>query len=63
MATEREFIVNKKFLIIFITVQVIFFGSFAYALLSPKTVTVQVQKLDNSYTVQRPLDIIPPKIP
>jgi len=59
MATNKEFIVNKKFLIVFVAVQVILLGLFMYAMLSPKTVTIQVEKLNNSYQLKAPLDIEP----
>ena len=62
MATDREFIVNKKFLFVFVTIQVVVAGIVLYALVSPKTVTVQVHKLDNSFSVEKPLEIIPPKV-
>jgi len=62
MATEREFIVNKKFLIVFVSIQVLFLILTAYILLSPKTVTVQVQKIDNSFDITQPLTIRPPEL-
>ena len=57
MATDKEFIVNKKFLIIFIAIQLIVTGLILYALLSPKSVTVHVEKVNQSYQIRRPLDI------
>ena len=60
MATDKEFIVNKKFLVGFITFQIIIASVTAYALLSPKTVTVQVDRLDNSFTIKRPILNEPP---
>jgi len=62
MATDKEFIVNKKFLIIFVTIQVIVTGLILYALLSPKTVTVHVEKAERAFQIERPLEIIPPTI-
>lgn len=62
MATNKEFIVNKKFLIIFVSIQVVLAGLILYALLSPKTVTVQVNRSDNSFKVQELLEITPPKV-
>ena len=62
MATTREFIVNKKFLVIFITFQLVITGITLYALLSPKVVTVQVQKIDRSFETQEPLTIHVPEL-
>jgi len=62
MATDKEFIVNKKFLVVFVTIQVIVTGLILYALLSPKTVTVQVERVDQSYQIERPLEIVLPNI-
>jgi len=61
MATNKEFIVNKKFLIGFITFQIVIASVTAYALLSPKSVTVKVERLENSFTIERPLLNEPPK--
>lgn len=57
MATDKEFIVNKKFLIVFVSIQVIITGLVLYALLSPKVVTVHVERVDQSYNVDVPLSI------
>ena len=62
MATDKEFIVNKKFLIIFIAIQVLLAGIILYALVSPKTVTVQIDRADNSIQLEAPLKITPPRI-
>ena len=62
MATDKEFIVNKKFLLIFVTLQVVITGLVLYALLSPKTVTVQVERLESSFEIERPLNIVVPKL-
>jgi len=62
MATDKEFIVNKKFLVIFVSVQVILAGIILYALVSPKTVTVQIDRADNSIQLEAPLEITPPRI-
>jgi len=55
--------VNKLFLILFVTLQIIIVGVIVYAIISPKTVIVQIEKLDNSYSVEKPLEVIPPRIP
>ena len=62
MATDKEFIVNKKFLFVFVALQFILAGIILYALISPKTVTVQVEKLENAFSSQQPLEIIPPSL-
>jgi len=62
MATDKEFIVNKKFFVVFVTIQFIVTGLILYALLSPKTVTVQVERVEQSYQIERPLEIILPKV-
>jgi len=62
MATDKEFIVNKKFLIIFVAIQVLLAGIILYALVSPKTVTVQIDRADNSIQLEAPLEITPPRI-
>ena len=59
MATDKEFIVNRKFLIVFIAIQSILAVIILYALVSPKTVTVQVEKLDNAYKVDKPIEVVP----
>jgi len=61
MATQSEFIVNKKFLLVFVALQFIIAGIILYALISPKTVTVQVEKLENSFSIERPLLNSPPR--
>jgi len=62
MATDKEFIVNKKFFLGFITIQVILLAIFAYVILSPKTVTVRVEKLEHAFSTKEVLEIIPPSL-
>ena len=62
MATDREFIVNKKFIIVFITIQFIVTGLILYALLSPKSVTVHVERVEQSFHIKQPLHIEPPSL-
>ena len=62
MATDKEFIVNKKFLIVFVTIQLIVTGLILYALLSPKSVTVHVEKVNQSYQIDKPLEIVLPDL-
>jgi len=62
MATDKEYIINKKFLLIVGTIFFIVNGVVVYALVSPKTVTVQVEKLESAYQTRQPLEIIPPNI-
>jgi len=60
MATDKEFIVNKKFVIIFVAIQFIGLVATAFVLLSPKTVTVHIEKIDKSFQIERPLEIVVP---
>jgi len=67
MATDKEFIVNKKFLkgfgifvLTFVLIQIIVTALIYSALTSPKMVTVQVEKIDNSFSVSRPILNEPP---
>jgi len=60
MATDKEFIVNKKFLLIVGTIFFIVNAVVVYALVSPKTVTVHVEKVDSSFQTKQPLEIVPP---
>ena len=62
MATNKEFIVNKKFLFVFVTIQVIVLGLTMYALLSPKSVTVHVERVEQSFKTEEPLTIVVPDL-
>lgn len=54
--------VNRKFVILFILIQVILVGLVVYALVSPKSVTVKVEKLNNSFEIVKPLEPTVPQI-
>jgi len=60
MATDKEFIVNKKFIIVFVVIQVVITGFIVYALISPKSVTIEVRQKENSYFIDKPLEITLP---
>jgi len=62
MATNKEYIINKKFLFIVATIFFIVNGVVIYALISPKIVTVQVEKLESAFSTQKPLEIVPPSL-
>ena len=62
MANKNEFIVNKKFLFVFVGIQLAITGLILYALLSPKSVTVQIERVNQSYQLERPLQIVLPNV-
>ena len=62
MATDREFIVNKKFFIGIVVLAVLVTGVNLYTSLAPKNVTVYVKSVEQSYQVERPLKIVLPDL-
>jgi len=59
---KPEIRVNRKFLVVFITFQILLVGLILFAVLSPKEVTVHVEKLERAFETIQPVTITPPNI-
>ena len=57
-----EIRVNRKFVIVLICIATVLTFLNMYALLSPKSVTVEIKKKDSSYFIEKPLEITVPNI-
>ena len=54
--------VNRKFVFILVSIQILILALTMFALLAPKSVTVYVKEIQSSYQIETPLEIQPPTV-
>ena len=62
MANKSEFIVNKKFLLVFVSLQLVITGLILYALLSPKSITVKVNRNESIQQTDTLQEVVVPVV-